>query len=37
MKRGRRMNNLPLPQRTLGRKIQGRNPKGEGGLDRQLV
>ncbi len=37
MKRGRRMNSLPLPQRTLGRKIQGRNPRGEGSLDRQLV
>jgi hypothetical protein len=36
MKRGRRMNSLPLHQRTLGRKIQGRNPRGEGGLDRQL-
>jgi hypothetical protein len=34
MKRGRRMSSLPLPQRTLGRKIQGRNPRGEGGLDR---
>ncbi len=32
MKRGRRMNSLPLHQRTLGR-----NPRGEGGLDRQLV
>jgi hypothetical protein len=32
MKRGRRMSNLPLHQRTLGRKIQGRNPKGEGSL-----
>jgi hypothetical protein len=37
MKRGRRMNSLPLHQRTLGRKIQGRNPRGEGSLDRQLV
>jgi hypothetical protein len=37
MKRGRRMSSLPLHQRTLGRKIQGRNPRGEGGLDRQLV
>jgi hypothetical protein len=37
MKRGRRMNSLPLHQRTLGRKIQGRNPTGEGSLDRQLV
>jgi len=35
--RGRRMSSFPLPQRTLGRKIQGRNPRGEGGLDRQLV
>jgi hypothetical protein len=34
MKRGRRMSSLPLHQRTLGRKIQGRNPRGEGGLDR---
>jgi hypothetical protein len=30
MKRGRKMSNLPLHQRTLGRKIQGRNPRGEG-------
>jgi hypothetical protein len=30
MKRGRRMNSLPLHQRTLGRKIQGRNPRGGG-------
>jgi hypothetical protein len=37
MKRGRRMSSLPLHQRTLGRKIRGRNPRGEGGLDRQLV
>jgi hypothetical protein len=41
MKRGRRMSSLPLHhplhQRTLGRKIQGRNQRGEGGLDRQLV
>ncbi len=37
MKRGRRMSSLPLPQRTIGRKIQGRNPRGEGSLDRQLV
>jgi hypothetical protein len=37
MKRGRRMSSLPLHQRTLGKKIQGRNPRGEGGLDRQLV
>jgi hypothetical protein len=37
MKRGRRMSSLPLHQRTLGRKIQGRNPRGEGGLNRQLV
>ncbi len=35
MKRGRRMSSLPLHQRTLGRKIQGRNPRGERGLDRQ--
>jgi hypothetical protein len=35
MKRGRRMSSLPLHQRTLGRKIQGRNPRGS--LDRQLV
>jgi hypothetical protein len=32
MKRGRRMSNLPLHQRTLGRRIQGRNPRGEGSL-----
>ncbi len=37
MKKGRRMSSLPLHQRTLGRKIQGRNPRGEGGLDKQLV
>ncbi len=37
MKRGRRMSSLPLHQRTLGRKIQGRNPRGEGNLDKQLV
>jgi hypothetical protein len=37
MKRGRRMSSLPLHQRTLGRKIQGRNPRGEGSLDKQLV
>jgi hypothetical protein len=37
MKRGRRMSNLPLHQRTLGRNIQGRNTRGEGSLDRQLV
>jgi hypothetical protein len=37
MKKGRRMSNLPLHQRTLRRKIQGRNPRGEGSLDRQLV
>jgi len=37
MKRGRRMSSLPFHQRTLGRKIQGRNPRGEGSLDRQLV
>jgi hypothetical protein len=29
------MSSLPLHQRTLGRKIQGRNPRGERGLDRQ--
>jgi hypothetical protein len=34
--RRRRRSSLPLHQRTLGRKIQGRNPRGEGGLDRQL-
>jgi len=32
MKRGRRTSSLPLHQRTLGRKIQGRNPRGEGSL-----
>jgi hypothetical protein len=32
MKRVRRMSNLPLHQRTLGRKIQGRNPRREGSL-----
>jgi hypothetical protein len=32
MKKGRRMSSLPLHQRTLGR-----NPRGEGSLDRQLV
>ncbi len=37
MTRRRRMSNLPLHQRTLGRNIQGRNPRGEGSLDRQLV
>jgi len=37
MKKGRRTSSLPLHQRTLGRKIQGRNPRGEGGLDRHLV
>jgi hypothetical protein len=37
MKRGRRMSSLPFHQRTLGRKIQGRNPRGEGSLHRQLV
>jgi hypothetical protein len=36
MKRRRSMSSLPLHQRTLGRKIQGRNPRGEGGLGRQL-
>jgi hypothetical protein len=37
MKRERKMSSLPLHQRTLGRKIQGRNPTGEGNLDKQLV
>jgi len=37
MKRGRRMSSLPLHQRTLGRKIQGRNQRGERSLDKQLV
>jgi hypothetical protein len=37
MTRGRRMSNLPLHQRTLGINIQGRNPRGEGSLNRQLV
>jgi hypothetical protein len=37
MKRRRRMSSLPFHQRTLGRKIQGRNPRREGNLDRQLV
>jgi hypothetical protein len=37
MMRGRKMSSLPLHQRTLGRNIQGRNPRGEGSLDRQLV
>jgi len=37
MMKGKRMSNLPLHQRTLGRNIQGRNPRGEGSLDRQLV
>jgi hypothetical protein len=32
MKKGRRMNSFPFHQRTLGRKIQGRNPRGEGSL-----
>jgi hypothetical protein len=32
MTRGRRMSNLPLHQRTLGRNIQGRNPRGEGSI-----
>jgi hypothetical protein len=32
LKKGRRMSSLPLHQRTLGR-----NPRGEGSLDRQLV
>jgi hypothetical protein len=35
--RGRKMSNLPFHQRTLGRNIQGRNPRGEGSLDRQLL
>jgi hypothetical protein len=37
MKRGRKMRSLPLHQRTLGRKIQARNPRGERGIDKQLV
>jgi hypothetical protein len=37
MTRRRRMSNLPLHQRTLGRNIQGRNPGREGSLDRQLA
>jgi hypothetical protein len=37
MTKGRRMSSLPFHQRTLGRNIQGRNPRGEGSLDRQLV
>jgi hypothetical protein len=37
MTRGKRMSNLPLHQRTLGKNIQGRNPRGEGSLNRQLV
>ncbi len=37
MTRRRRMNSFPLHQRTLERNIQGRNPRGEGSLDRQLV
>jgi hypothetical protein len=37
MTRERRMSSLPLHQRTLGKNIQGRNPRGEGSLDRQLV
>jgi hypothetical protein len=32
MKKGRRMSSLPLHQRTLGR-----NPRGEGSIDRKLV
>jgi hypothetical protein len=28
------MSSLPLHQRTLGRNIQGRNPRGEGSLDK---
>jgi hypothetical protein len=31
------MSSLPVHQRTLGRKIQGRNPRGEGSLDKHLV
>jgi hypothetical protein len=34
MMRGRRMTSLPLHQRTLRRNIQGRNPRGEGSLDK---
>jgi hypothetical protein len=37
MTRGRRMSSFPLHQRTLGRNIQGKIPRGEGSLDRQLV
>jgi hypothetical protein len=37
MTRGRRMSSLPLHQRALGLNIQGRNLKGEGNLDIQLV
>jgi hypothetical protein len=37
MTRRRRMSSLPLHHRTLGRNIQGRNPRGEGSLDRQLL
>jgi hypothetical protein len=37
MTRGRRMSSFPLHQKTLGRNIQGRNPRGEGSLDKQLV
>jgi len=37
MKRGRRMRSLPLHQRTLRKKIQGRNLRGEGGVNRQLM
>jgi hypothetical protein len=37
MKRGKKMSSLPLHHRTLGRKIQERNPRGEGSLNRQLV
>jgi hypothetical protein len=37
MTRGKRMSNLPFHQRTLGKNIQGRNPRGEGSLNRQLV
>jgi hypothetical protein len=32
MNRGRRMSSLPLHQRTLGKNVQGKNPRGEGSL-----
>jgi len=32
MKRGRRMSSLPFHQRTLRKRIQGRNPRGERSL-----